>query len=299
MIYVLIPLYNRSHQTKKLINQLIAQYDNNFVVIFRDDLSTDDTWKVLTSLNYSFIHYMQSDGDEFWTKSINNCIKYVENSFNLKDDDLLLFLDNDNTLGDGFFKKIVKSNNKQVITTVSIDITDHTILPTAMKIKSYFFGLSEKYGNGIMGKRDFIFNHPKKIICGFDMLVGRGMYFPYSLVKKIGYLDQKCFPQYGSDTEFSCRAKRSGYKLCIDLSNPIYVDPADTGLNPFYKKLSLKDSFMSLFSIRSASHLPMRIRSIFKTYPAYSWVSAIPLTILKILFLTFFFNWFSRRNKIN
>jgi len=258
-------------------------------------LSTDDTWKYLTSLDYSFIHYMQSDGDEFWTKSINNCIKYVENSFNLQDDDLLLLLDNDNTLGDNFFKKIDKSNAKRVITTVSIDVKDDTILPTATKMKSYFLGLSEKYGNGIMGGRDFIFNHPKEIICGFDMLVGRGMHFQYGLVKKIGYLDETSFPQYGSDTEFSCRAKRAGYRLCIDLNNPIYVDPTDTGLNPIFRRLSFTDSVKSLFSIRSSSHIPMRIRSIFKTYPAYSWISAIPLTILKILFLTFFYSPLMRR----
>jgi len=295
MIYILIPLYNRCSQTKKLVSQLIDQHNNNFIAIFRDDLSTDDTWKYLTSLDYSFIHYMQSDGDEFWTKSINNCIKYVENSFNLQDDDLLLLLDNDNTLGDNFFKKIDKSNAKRVITTVSIDVKDDTILPTATKMKSYFLGLSEKYGNGIMGGRDFIFNHPKEIICGFDMLVGRGMHFQYGLVKKIGYLDETSFPQYGSDTEFSCRAKRAGYRLCIDLNNPIYVDPTDTGLNPIFRRLSFTDSVKSLFSIRSSSHIPMRIRSIFKTYPAYSWISAIPLTILKILFLTFFYSPLMRR----
>jgi hypothetical protein len=35
MIYVLTPpLYNRCNQTY----QLIAQYNNNFIVIFRDDL---------------------------------------------------------------------------------------------------------------------------------------------------------------------------------------------------------------------------------------------------------------------
>jgi len=43
MIYVLIPLYNRCNQNKKLISELIPQDNNNFIVIFRDDLSTDDS----------------------------------------------------------------------------------------------------------------------------------------------------------------------------------------------------------------------------------------------------------------
>ena len=200
-------------------------------------------------------------------------------------------------MGDNFFKKIVKSNAKQVITTVSIDVKDDTILPTATKMKSYFLGLSEKYGNGIMGGRDFIFNHPKEIICGFDTLTGRGMYFQYSLIKKIGYLDEISFPQYGSDTEFSHRAKKIGYNLCIDLNNPIYVNPSDTGLNPFYKRISFIDSFKSLFSIRSASNIPMRIRYISKTYPFYSWFSAIIFTVIKIFILTFVYPLFTDYKK--
>ena len=42
MIYILIPLYGRCDQTTKLVSQLMLQHDNNFIVIFRDDLSTDE-----------------------------------------------------------------------------------------------------------------------------------------------------------------------------------------------------------------------------------------------------------------
>ena len=46
-----------------------------------------------------------------------------------------------------------------------------------------------------------------------DVLPTRGIIFPATLLGEIGFLDQKSLPHYGSDFEWTARAKRSGYKL--------------------------------------------------------------------------------------
>ena len=96
-----------------------------------------------------------------------------------------------------------------------------------------------------------------------DWLPGMGTVTHYSVYKKIGMLDEKIFPQYHGDSDFTLRAKQNGYKIVVYPSLKIYNDNSHSGLR---HQESLRGLVKSLFSIKSNYNIKKDI----KFYNRYS-----------------------------
>jgi GT2 family glycosyltransferase len=81
-----------------------------------------------------------------------------------------------------------------------------------------------------------------------DWLPGMGTITHKSVYEKIGWLDEKNFPQYHGDSDFTLRAKKNGFRIIVDPSLKIYNDTRHSGIrhNNNFSKL-----VQSLFSIKS------------------------------------------------
>jgi GT2 family glycosyltransferase len=82
----------------------------------------------------------------------------------------------------------------------------------------YMFGFSREDGEA--------FNHPVEA----DWLPGMGTLVPVEVVKTIGYWDEKVFPQYHGDSDFTYRAKLAGFKNIVYPGLRIWNDTTNTGL---------------------------------------------------------------------
>lgn len=63
-----------------------------------------------------------------------------------------------------------------------------------------------------------------------DWLPGMGTLVPIQVIKKIGYWDAENFPQYHGDSDFTYRAKLSGFELWVYPQLRIWNNRENTGL---------------------------------------------------------------------
>ena len=122
-----------------------------------------------------------------------------------------------------------------------------------------------------------------KALVQVDMLTGRSVLYPISVFQNGNSFDYKSFPQYGGDNEFTHRAKKLGFKLFINPASVVYVQRAETGLNPIEKTLSFSEKLQSLYSIRSVNNLKIRFRFALMVPPFYARPTYLIISIFKIL----------------
>ena len=75
-------------------------------------------------------------------------------------------------------------------------------------------------------------------------------------------------------------------------ASKVFVSRESTGLNPLDKKLSFKDSFQSLFSMKSTNNLKTKIKFSLKVPPWYARPTYMLISILKVFILIVVGNFF-------
>ncbi|HYX09451.1 MAG TPA: hypothetical protein VE912_22155, partial [Bacteroidales bacterium] len=112
-----------------------------------------------------------------------------------------------------------------------------------------------------------------------DWFPGMGTTMHRSVFEKIGYLDEKNFPQYHGDGDFTWRAKKAGYKLIAYPNLIIRNDNTNTGLihqgsfKKLYKSLTdIKSNYnfsKDFIFYRKYATSPLAYVSLFKRYLRY------------------------------
>ena len=75
MLYILIPVYNRLHDTVRILECLSRQSFKDFKVVVIDDGSSDGTGRVLQA-KYPWVIKLEGDGNLWWTGAINKGVEY-------------------------------------------------------------------------------------------------------------------------------------------------------------------------------------------------------------------------------
>jgi GT2 family glycosyltransferase len=114
--------------------------------------------------------------------------------------------------------------------------------PVTLKETNYFAKFSELDPTSIDGLRPSV------------NLSGRGLFFPFSMLNRLGFLDER-FPQYGSDTDFSYRAHKIGIPVFVSYDSKIFEYEQLTSKGAAYNKPSIKEYFASLFHPYSVNSL--------------------------------------------
>ena len=197
-IHIIIPVYNRKEITHQCLISLDKQTNKKFIIVVVDDGSTDGTDEMLHK-EFPGVIVIKGNGNLWWTKATNLGIKYAleHNS------EYILTLNDDAVLFEDYIEKMAywAAIKKDVL------------------LGSFAFDFITKkpvYGGEIINWKkansEFLLDklNPNKFngIHKVSHYLGRGLLIPSIVFKKIGLFDEKNFPHYLADFDFTHRAVR-------------------------------------------------------------------------------------------
>ncbi len=258
-IAVVIPVYNRLSYTRECLTLLEQQRDtlfytkNQVFTIVVDDGSTDKTSEYIR-LEHPEVIVLQGNGNLWWSGSMNLGLHYA---FDVLDCNFVLLWENDIFPVDNYF------DNLQSI----IEILDgNTIICSKVYYRvqpDIIFGMGG-YFTPRTGKRSLIgrkekdspeYQKPIKV----DWFFGQGILIHSKINAKIGYFDEKNFPQYYGDMDYALRAKKAGFSNVVYPNLKLLNDTATTGLSHIKNK-SFKQFIESLTSIGSNTNIKIDLK---------------------------------------
>lgn len=228
-IALLIPVHNGLSFTSKCLNGLNALLtgralsDLKFNVIVIDDGSNDGTEEWIKSESPQTI-ILKGNGNLWWSGGINEGTRYAIDILNA---DYLLWWNNDITPAPDYF-----NNLEKILTTNPPDVAGSKIYyahdPQLVWSMGGIFDTrsGRKFMTGMNQKDSAVFDQIHKA----DWLPGMGTVLHRSVIEKIGMLDDKTFPQYHGDSDFTFRAKLAGYDIVVFPQLKIWNDKSNSGL---------------------------------------------------------------------
>jgi GT2 family glycosyltransferase len=264
-ITVVIPTYNRKNYLSKLLvqlkNQVLKNVEMSIIVVV--DGSTDGTLKMLMS-EFSGVDIIKGNGYWWWTKSINEGCKFALKSGT----DALLLMNDDTEIEDRYVETLLKNAEQQpdaIIGSLNITKTKpHQIYFSGVKRIIWWKSKSVRYHK--------IFTPYDNHLAGLHpsiLLMGRGMFIPASAFEKVGFFDEKSFPQYKADLDFVLTANKNNIKTFISWDSIVYSYLELTGKGVTYKKQSFFAFLKSFFQENSMTNLVHSFRYYRKHCPLY------------------------------
>jgi GT2 family glycosyltransferase len=251
-ITIIIPVFNGLSYTKKCLHSLFDQIvsvssaEATFEIVLVDDGSTDGTGDWIVK-NFPQVHLLKGDGNLWWSGGINKALIFGLDTLST---DYFIWWNNDIISNDQYFKDVIKLLKNHTHDTIIGSKIFYAQQPDTIWSMGGLF-------NPRTGKKSMVGTHEKdsdkyyeQISC--DWLTGMGTVTHHSVYRKIGLLDEKRFPQYHGDSDFTFRAKKAGFAIIADPSLIIFNDTRNSGLK---HDESFNRLFKSLFSIRSNYNL--------------------------------------------
>lgn len=202
MIYIVVPTYNRVDTCNAFIKYLQSQtYQDYYLVLV-------DHGKTKTGISGEKITVIESDVNG-WARAINIGLNHILSLDNVKDDDLILIINDDVILPNDYFENIIRSTQEKpnsILGTCCIDKNTNLTLRVAIKLNKFKAKHIYLYQNIDVDtiEKDYIES---------DVLTGKGTIIPVSILKKIGVYYEEMLPHYKADHELIWRAKQMGYPV--------------------------------------------------------------------------------------
>jgi len=278
-IAIVFPVFNGLSYTKKCLASL---YDHigktnpmevKFDIVITDDGSKDGTAEWITA-NFPEVHIRQGDGGLWWSGGINMAIRYA---LDILKSDYTLWWNNDVKAADDFFPNLVSLLDKQKEPSVFGSKVKLAQDPGIIWSMGGIFDEKTGYKTMIGSSEPDDEKYKQPVEC--DWLTGMGTVVHRSVYEKIGMVDEKNFPQYHGDSDFTLRARKAGFKIRVYPELVIFNDTTQTGLK---HDESFRRLYQSLVSIKSNYNIrkdflfykrhtvtPMAYKELFKRYGAY------------------------------
>ncbi len=285
-IAILIPVHNKLSYTKKCIEMLdglISGKDFKNIELFTvviDDGSIDGTGEWLRK-NAPEVICLEGDGNLWWSGGINVGARYV---YGNQLADYLLLWNNDIQPADDYFYQL---------DSIVPQVSDNTIIGSKIYCLNppnmvWSFGGIFNPRNG----RRYMIGHNKPDGAEYqkqnsvDWLPGMGTLIPVEAIQKVGLWDEKEFPQYHGDSDYTYRAKISGYELIVHPQLKIWNDNSNSEL---LHRGKLDQLFLMLSDKRSNLNLGKNLL-FYKRYSS-SFLAYWPLFITYFRLFGGFFKW--------
>lgn len=284
---VIIPTYNRKNYLCRLLAQLQHQVLNNveMSIIVVVDGSSDGTLERLES-EFPEVSVIHGNGQWWWTKSINEGCKFALKNRN----DAVLLMNDDTEIDARYVETLLNYAEQQpgaIIGSLNITRTE--------PYKIYFSGVKHiTWWKAKFARYHHIFAPYDNHLTGLHpsiLLMGRGMFIPASVFEKIGFFDEKSFPQYKADLDFVLTAHENNIKTFISWDAIVYSHLELTGKGVTYKKQSFFAFLKSFFQENSMTNLVHSFRYYRKHCPFY----LLPLSFF-IDKLRLIYSFLKRRN---
>ncbi|MGB8319889.1 MAG: hypothetical protein WCE54_17285, partial [Ignavibacteriaceae bacterium] len=113
---------------------------------------------------------------------------------------------------------------------------------------------------------------------------GRGLLIPVKVFRKIGFYDEKNFPQMIADLDFTFRAERNGFEIYCNYDAKLFVRSEESGDYQIQKNKSFKNYMQHLFGIKGGGNLKVFTIFAIKNCPGIYLPLFMIIGILKRLF---------------
>lgn len=244
-IVIIIPVLNRKEFTKNCCLSLRKQTYKNFKTVIIDDGSTDGTAEMLEK-DFPEVYVIKGDGNLWWTAATNLGIKYaLENRA-----DYILTLNNDTIATKDFLEKMVfwaKKTPNALLGAFAIDKESK---------KPIYGGEIEKWS--LADSISLLDVIPKEKWHGLHYVTyfpGRGLLIPSNVFKTIGLYDERKFPHYMADYEYTARAINAGFSVYCNYDAKIYIYPNYSGEKENRKQKKIVNYYNHLFGIKGGGNL--------------------------------------------
>ncbi len=254
-VTIIIPVFNAIHHTKNCIAGIFKMLEkfeeaDKVAVVVTDDGSNDGTNEWLKS-NYPQVKVLQGDGSLWWSGGINLGIEYALTELKTE---YVLWWNNDITPAPDYLNQLLTIITKELVHIGGSKIyyagKENLIWSMGGKFdtqsgKKFMLGMNE-YDNEQ-------YNH----VVDVDWLPGMGTFIHRSVFEKIGLVDNKLFPQYHGDSDFTFRAKLAGYSIKVYPQLKIWNDKSNSGL---LHQDSYKQLIRTLNDVKSNYHIKKDIQ---------------------------------------
>lgn len=240
-VVAIIPAHNQIAYTLECIASLKSSSHLLHRIVVIDDGSTDGTSEIVAQ-RYPDVIVMKGDGNLWWSGAVNVGIDRAM----LEEPDYLLLINQDNVIAGDALACLVEcanGNRDTIIGSIVVEINNpnHVIfcggaLEWLFRTYRVFIWETDKY--------------PKKI--DSDIINGMGTLIPSEVVRSIGKMDEKYFPQYFGDTDYGLRAINGGYRLLIEPRSKVFNREASTGQEKIRERWGILTKTKLLFDIHSA-----------------------------------------------
>ena len=285
-ISIVFPIFNGLSYTRNCLFDIynnikaISKDESQLSVVIVDDGSTDGSFEWIQK-NYPQVYLLKGDGNLWWSGEINKAVHYAIEQLNI---DYLLWWNNDIIADKDYFINLLdalKNNEPNIIIGSKIYLDQNRNIIWSMGgIFNPYTGEKRMIGTNQEDSADY----KQPVEC--DWLTGMGTISHRSVYEKVGMLNEKDFPQYHGDNDFTFRAKLKGFKITVNPNLKLYNDTSHSGLK---HDDSFKNLINSMVSIRSSYNF----KKDFKFYRLYSKSirAYIPLFKRYFKYVGGFFKW--------
>ncbi len=247
-IALVMPVFNHLDFTRRCLDTLRELiFNQNFKtveyrVVVIDDGSTDGTAAWISSAHPE-VDLVPGDGSLWWSGGVNAGARYAMEVLGA---DYILLWNNDVTPAADYFTQldlIVKEADED--TLIGSKIYYHGNENLVWSYGGIFNPVTgKKYMYGMDHPDSDRYEQPMQV----DWLPGMGTLVPVRVIESIGFWDEKVFPQYHGDSDFTYRASRAGYRVVVQPSLKMWNDKTSSGLT---HGNSVRGLFRMLTNIRS------------------------------------------------
>jgi GT2 family glycosyltransferase len=258
-IGIVIPVFNRLEFTQECLGILEKQKSSSFYrknevfTIVVDDASTDGTGEWVPA-HYPGVILLKGTGDLWFSGSMNKGMKYALDELAC---DYILIWETDIFPCEEYFndlQSIMEKSSTQDILSSKVMIRNQPEI--IFGLGGYF---DTKTGDkGLIGAREKDgpeYGTAREV----DWFLGQGVLLHKSCFEKVGYFDEKVFPQYHADIDYSLRAKKAGFRIMVYPELLCWNDTEMSGISHIKKK-SIPVFIRTLFSLRSNYNIMKDIR---------------------------------------
>lgn len=112
---------------------------------------------------------------------------------------------------------------------------------------------------------------------------GRGLLIPAQVFKKIGLFDEKNFPHYNADYDFTSSALEQGFSIFCAIDARLDIFPEESGANKLTRNKSIKNYINHLFGMQGSAQLVLFYKYAWRHCPWYALPSFLILGTVKRL----------------
>jgi GT2 family glycosyltransferase len=246
-IAIVFPVFNGLHYTKSCLHSLFSEHhiekrNADIFLVIVDDGSTDGSYDWIKQ-NYPQVKLLKGNGNLWWSGGINLAIKYAMNELKC---DYILSWNNDIIANSDYFDNLISILSSQDHQTIIGSKIYHVHQKNIIWSMGGLFDVKSGFKSLIGSAETDNAMYEKITEC--DWLPGMGTITHNSVYKMIGMLDERNFPQYHGDSDFTLRAKKNGYRVIVHPALKIFNDTRHSGIR---HDKSARRLVQSLFSIKS------------------------------------------------